>query len=116
MEGYWPNTEVDTRFAADGFVMNLSGRIALILIEKWGTVAGHIRDKEDSVGRAVLDVMPVADVVERAFDMAEQATAELERRQWIRPLDMTPEELGEAAARIDTARYRTQFKTEAGKP
>jgi hypothetical protein len=110
-DGYWPNPELDGRFSIDGNAMNLPGRIALVLIEKWGTVAGHIRDKEDSSGRAVLDVMPVADVVERAFSMAELAVRELERREWIRHVDKTPEEYGEALGRIEKARYQRVFPT-----
>ncbi|TEU01979.1 MAG: hypothetical protein E3J29_00175 [Dehalococcoidia bacterium] len=75
MEQYWPNTDLDGRFATDGFALNFQGRLALVLIEKWGTVTGKITDAEDSAGRAVLDVMPVAAVVKRAFSMAEQAVA-----------------------------------------
>jgi hypothetical protein len=93
----------------NGNVMSLPGRIALMLIEKWGAVTGKIRGEEDSAGRAVLDVMPVPDVIERAFDMAEQAVVELERRQWIRPVDKTPEQVGEAAGRIEQARYQKHF-------
>ena len=112
MKEYWPNTEIDGRFAIEGLVMSLPGRIALILIEKWGTVAGHIREKEDSSGRAVLDVMPVEDVVKRAFDMAELATVELERRKWIRAVNMTPEQLGAQLRRVEDARYKPIFRDE----
>ena len=105
MEGYWPNTDLDGRFAVDGFAMSFQGRLALVLIEKWGTVAGKVTGTEDSAGRAVLDVMPVADVVERAFSMAEQAVAELERRQWIQAVNKTPEEVGEAYSRMSNARF-----------
>ena len=105
MEEYWPKIELDTRYATEGLVLSLPGRIALVLIEKWGVVAGKIKGEEDSAGRAILDVMPVEDVVKRAFDMAEQITAELERRQWIRPVDLTLEEVGQSLGRIEQARY-----------
>ena len=109
MKEYWPNAELEGRFALSGFTMALPGRIALTLIEKWGAVTGAIRGEEDSAGRAVLDVMPVSDVVLRACDMAEQITAELERRQWIRVVDMTAEQVGAAEGRIEQARYQTHF-------
>lgn len=106
MEQYWSNAELDGRFAVDGCHMTLRGRLAVFLLEKWGTVAGKVRNEEDSAGRAVLDVMPVADVVERAFSLADQAISELERRQWIKPVNKTPEEYGETLGRIETARYK----------
>ncbi len=109
MKEYWPNPELDAAPAINGNVLSLPGRIALILIEKWGAVNGKIRGEEDSAGRAVLDVMPVSDVIQRAFDMAEQAVAELERRQWIRPVDMSAEQVGDNVGRMEQARYRTHF-------
>ncbi len=109
MKEYWPNPELDAGPAMNGNVMSLPGRIALFLIQRWGLVNGKIRGEEDSAGRAVLDVMPVSDVIQRAFDMAEQAVVELERRQWIRPVDLTLEQVGANAGRIEQARYQTHF-------
>ena len=112
MKDYWPNTDLDLRFATEGLVMALQGRIALTLIEKWGVVTGKVRGEEDSAGRAVLDVMSVKDVIQRAFDMAEQATEQLERRQWLRLLDMTPEQLGAIVRRVENARYKPLSATD----
>ena len=109
MEKYWDNPDLDPRFATVGFTMNLPGRMAVVFLEKWGVVTGKIRGEEDSAGRAVLDVMPVTDVVERAFEMAEQAVAELERRGWVQTLEMTPEQAGEVMGRLEKARYEKQF-------
>ncbi len=114
-EEYWDNPELDGRFAALGCTMSLQGRMAIVFLEKWGVVTGKIKDEEDSAGRAVLDVMPVEDVVKRAFDIAGQAVSELERRQWIRPLKVTPEQYGEALGRIESARYKRGFERTASR-
>lgn len=106
---FWAKPELDARYAQHGHVLNMRGNLAVILIEKWGTVAGHIREKEDSGGRAVLDVMPASDVVDRAFEIADLTVAELERREWIRAVDVTPEELGEQCGVVDKAREAKRY-------
>ena len=106
---FWPNTEIDLKPAHAGFKLNLRGDIALHLIERWGEVTGSIREKEDTAGRAVLDVMPVKDVVERAFHMADLAVAELELRVWIKPVEMTLEDLGEIQGKVGAAQDRTRY-------
>ncbi len=106
---YWPNENLDGRYAIGGFALNMRGAIALHLVEKWGTVAGEIADKEDSAGRAVLDVMPPADVVERAFTLADLTVNELEKREWIRSVECTPEELGEKLGTMEAARDSKRY-------
>lgn len=63
-------------------VLDRRAEIALIMIEKWGMVAGYT-DGEDSAGRSKIELMPVDQLVERAFSTAEVAYAEIERRGWL---------------------------------
>lgn len=57
-------------------------RFAFSLIEKWGLVAGR-PDGEDSAGRSRLGLMPANEIVTRAFDTAEIAWTEAQRRGWM---------------------------------
>ena len=56
-----------------------TARMAFALIERWGAVAAEA-DGEDSAGRAKLKLQPAAALVNRAFDIAEAATAEAKKR------------------------------------
>ncbi len=55
--------------------------MAIIMLEKWGMVTGF-DNGEDSAGRAKIGLMPVDQLIERAFTIAEAAYAEIERRGW----------------------------------
>lgn len=88
---YFANVEMSTTDVQNGFTVDFRGGLALELIEHWGMVAG-VNNGEDTCGRARLDVMPVEEVVERAFAMAEQAYQALEARGWIKPVARTVEE------------------------
>ena len=48
------------------------GMFALSLIEKWGMVQGS-PEGEDSAGRAKMNQMPIAETIDRAFEMSELA-------------------------------------------
>lgn len=56
-------------------------RMATILIEKWGLVAGE-PGGEDSAGRAKLKLMEPAEIVSRACTTADLAYSEFEKRGW----------------------------------
>jgi hypothetical protein len=60
-------------------------RLATVLIEKWGMVAGQ-PDGEDSAGRAKFRIMTPDDVVSRACNVAERAVQAFKRRGWLVPL------------------------------
>jgi hypothetical protein len=50
-------------------VPNAEAQFAMALVERFGLVAGA-PDGEDSTGRQKLQVLPVAEVVARAFDLS----------------------------------------------
>lgn len=54
---------------------------AMNLLEKWGLVMGK-EDGEDSAGRQKIKLMPPDEVVAHAFEISEQAFAEVNRRGW----------------------------------
>ena len=66
------------------------GRMATILIEKWGTVAADT-DGEDSAGRSKLRLQTPEEIVQRACDTAALACAEFRKRGWIIPVPPTYE-------------------------
>ncbi len=68
-------------FAYDKVVFDRRAEMAILMLEKWGMVTGF-PDGEDSVGRAKIGLMPVDQLVERAFFTAEAAYSEIERRGW----------------------------------
>lgn len=54
------------------------GKIALELLTRWGMVAGMDIGREDTAGRAVMELMPVEEVVDRAVSMAKLFVQRLE--------------------------------------
>lgn len=58
------------------------GRMAALLIERWGIVACEL-DGEDSAGRAKLRRMTVSELVTNACDTADAAWNEFEARGWL---------------------------------
>ena len=115
---FWDNAELDPDRPALGYTVSLRGKVAIELVEHWGTVAGHDAG-EDSVGRAKIDLLPPADVVTRALEMADLIVAGLEEREWIRPGVATTEEVAERAGRAEHAKYEQRFearKAETSKP
>lgn len=86
----------------------LAGRAALAwdLIKTYGLVAGVIRG-EDRAGRAICEVMPVPEVVSRAFGIADLFVATAERREELRAC--TAEEVEATAKREgDLARLHNE--------
>lgn len=61
------------------------GRLAVIMLEKWGPVVG-VPDGEDSQGRAKTREATPKEVVARAFDIAEEAWRVARERDLIIPL------------------------------
>lgn len=65
-------------------VENFQAKLALQFISRWGMIAG-IDDGEDSSGRAKSRLLSPEEVVKRAFDTAEAATKEIEKRNmWLK--------------------------------
>lgn len=65
-----------------GWNLSFKGSMATILVERWGTVAGST-GREDSQGRAYIDLMPVAEVVGRAVEMADLLVDKLVEKEWV---------------------------------
>ncbi len=62
-------------------VFDRRAEMAIIMLEKWGMVAG-IDNGEDSAGRAKISLMPIGKLIDRAFECADAAYSEIERRGW----------------------------------
>ena len=71
-------------------VLDTKAELALTMIEKWGMVQGY-PDGEDSAGRAKIGLMPIDKLIERAFESAEAAFTEIEKRGWL--MEVPPPEL-----------------------
>lgn len=69
-----------------GWQFTLKGNIAVSLVEKWGTVAGTT-GREDSQGRAFVELATPKEVVMRAFTMADMVVEELVVRDWVKTVD-----------------------------
>ena len=115
MAEFWDNAELDPERPAVGFAISLRGRLAITLVEKWGTVAGYDAG-EDSVGRAKIGLMSPSDVVKRALEMADLIIAGLEEHDWIRPGVALPEEVAERAGRIEQAKYELRLGARKAEP
>jgi len=88
MTEYWLGETDVPRFSA---LFEIRGHIALVLVEKWGTVAGY-SSGEDTAGRARLDLLPPQELVDRCITIAELLVEGLERKQWIKRDEQTSEE------------------------
>lgn len=62
-------------------ILDGKAELALLMIEKWGMVQGY-PDGEDSAGRAKIGLMPINKLIKRAFESAEVAYKEIEKRGW----------------------------------
>lgn len=78
----WPLSHVNT---VGGYLLDLRSGLAWEIIRTYGLVAGH-SNRQDSTGRAVLDLLPVKDVVERAFALADLFVDTAEARGEIKDL------------------------------
>ena len=63
-------------------IPNQEASFALKLIERFGTIEGRV-DGEDSAGRQKLRMAKAAEVVGTAFELAELAFREIDRRAWL---------------------------------
>lgn len=78
---YWPTSDVQ---CPNGVSLELRTKLAWELITHYGLVAG-VTKREDSSGRAILDVMDVPEVVSRAFALVDAFMALVENRGEIKP-------------------------------
>lgn len=85
------------------FELTRRARLAVILIEKWGMVAGKV-DGEDSAGRSKLELQTPEEVVARACETSERAWAEFEKRGWVFRLPSYEE----AAGKLNGGASQTQ--------
>lgn len=67
-------------------IENFEARIALGLLNAHGMILGT-QNGEDSTGRAKPGSLPPAETVQRAFDIAELAVAEMVKRNWLIPIE-----------------------------
>ncbi len=106
----WTDETLNSRAAESGYNLELRGVITLQLIERWGQVAGHISG-EDSAGRAILDIQPAEDLVERACTIADLTVNALESRGWIRASEpLTLEEIGERQGIVGKAKLAVEYE------
>ena len=107
---YWSNPESNPRIVENGYNLELRANIALILIEKWGTVAGNV-EREDSQGRAVCDLITEGKLVTRCFMIADLFVAEAERRGAIRADTRTSEQITMRMGELRRLGSRAEWKS-----
>jgi hypothetical protein len=78
------------------------GLFAMDLVRTYGLITGKVGGREDGARRAVMDNMPVDEVVARAFDLAAATFAALKDRGLM--ISILPYEDALAAARKDSER------------
>ena len=85
---YWssPQYAIDSNHE-----MEFRASIALVLIEKWGTVAGKI-EGEDTAGRWKLALQDPVELVSRCFAIAEEFIRVAEEKGLLRPPTLSHEE------------------------
>lgn len=93
MAEYWDGLATQLH---NNHALEFRARLALVLVEKWGTVAAHT-DGEDTVGRWKLELQSPTDLVARCFAIAEEFVRVAEEKGLLRQPSELPEEL---AARI----------------
>lgn len=65
--------------------MTRKARLATVLLEKWGPVAGA-DDGEDSAGRAKIRRLSAEEIVEHACEIADRAIDSFRARGWMKPV------------------------------
>ena len=106
---YWDNEELSAGPATSGMTLSFRGRIALALVGRWGQVS-DTSGSEDSTGRAKIDLMPEADVVARAFKLADLAVDALEQRGWVREVTVDSEKFAERQGHLQSIKEDVRFK------
>ena len=106
---YWSNPDSSPRVVECGYGLELRANIALILIEKWGAVTGDVT-REDSQGRAVVDLIEEPKLVARCFTIADLFVAEAEQRGAIRAETRTSEEIATRAGALRRLGSRAEWQ------
>ena len=88
--------------------LELRARVALTLIEKWGTISAQ-PDGEDSSGRQKWKCEPPQDLVNRCFSIAELFVMTGVSLGYILPITMTEGERASALGLLDRARSEARF-------
>lgn len=103
---YWPTT---SDCPGNGAILELRSALAWELLERFALVAGDTR-REDSAGRAVLDIMPAEAVVTRAFNLADLFVAAAEARGELRPFtDADKVKAFAFGGKLSRLKYSVQF-------
>jgi len=105
MAEYWTR-EGDARWSS---FLELRGSLTLILVEKWGTVAGYLNG-EDSQGRARLDLLPPDMLVERSVTIADLTINALEQRGWIKSDERTIQDVAREAGELQAIKEHERWE------
>jgi len=105
MAEYWTR-QGDDRWSS---FLELRGSLAIVLVEKWGTVAGYLNG-EDSQGRAKLDLLPPDMLVERAVTIANLTVNALEQRGWIKSDERTLQDLAREAGELQAIKEHERWE------
>ena len=92
-----------------GLQVEIRSAFAHKLIEHFGIISGHTI-REDSQGRAVIDLLDPKLVVERAFAISDAMFDEMERRGDIGPRTMSQEEIEAARGKLARIRSDAEWK------
>ena len=92
-----------------GHVMEIRARIALGLIERYGSIAAT-DGGEDSSGRAKVILQEPVALVERCFAIAEYFTKEAIRRGLLRQPSKSIEEVTRASAKLTALRHEEETR------
>lgn len=91
---YWPLSNSVGKF---GLLMEFRSAMAWQLIERFGLISGR-RGTEDSQGRAAIEEMPPAEIVQRAFAIADEFVEAAQSRGELK--EFTEADLHDAYSRI----------------
>lgn len=106
---FWPNESMNDDQFRFGHLMELRARIALGLVERYGSIAATY-EGEDSAGRAKLALQEPAALVGRCFDIAEVFVGTAIARGLIRPPAQTVEQAMERAGRLQAIKHEAETR------
>jgi len=106
---FWPHENVNDDQFRFGHVMELRARIALALIERYGSIAAT-DGGEDSSGRAKAALQEPAALVERCFRIAELFTEGAIHRGFLRQPTKTIEEVTLASGKLTALRHEEETR------
>jgi hypothetical protein len=90
-------------------LFGLRARIALKLIETYGSVAAKKGD-EDKTGRATLDLQTPKELVDRAFDIAFYFVERAEALEELQPVALTHEQVAERVGIFERIKMDQAYK------